>query len=101
MPHFDNVHSELRRQLLQEHREGRAADELARQQADALWEFEGWTATDRLQVYITGMGLLRIPADEVVRLGNALLAEHEIHTRGDDDEALPVLRGRGPGHAVE
>lgn len=78
---------ELARQLEQEHWEGRAAEELARQQAgtdgDGMWEFEGWTATDRLQVYIAGMGLLRIPVDEVQRLGNALLAEHELHTRGE------------------
>lgn len=76
---------DLAKQLEREYREGQAADELERQQADALWDIEGWTATDRLQVYITGLGLLRIPVDEVQQLGNALLAEHELHTRGGDE----------------
>lgn len=79
MPHFDNVHSELARQLEREHYEGMAADRLDTERKRFDWDLEGWSSTDELHLYIAGSGLHRIPADEVVRLASALLAEHQLH----------------------
>ena len=80
------MNDELARQLEREHREGMAADELERQRRDGvLWDFEGWH-NGRLQVYITGMGLMRLDAEQVRHLGSALLAEHELYT-SDAEEA--------------
>lgn len=67
---------ELARQLLREHREGQAAERLERERKTLHYDFEGWTADDELNLHIAGLGLIRVPADEVVRFANALLSEH-------------------------
>ena len=89
----------LAAQLKREHREGRAEEELARQRRAFQWDIEGWSTTDQLLLYIPGLGLLRIPQDEVVRLANALLAEHEFHNtvawQPPDDPRCPEVGVRG------
>ena len=75
---------ELRQQLYREHREGMAADRLEAERSGFGWDIEGWSSTDQLLLYIAGSGLHRIPRVEVVRLANAMLAEHEMHTRESD-----------------
>ncbi len=89
---------ELARQLLREHREGIAADRLERECRTFAWDIEGWTGDDELALYIAGSGLHRIPADEVVRLANAMLAEHEL--RFDDRHHPDRWRTNATGSLV-
>lgn len=70
---------ELARQLAHEHRAGMAEERLERERRSFNWDIEGWSSTDQLLLYIAGSGLHRIPADEVVRLASAMLAEHQLH----------------------
>jgi hypothetical protein len=69
---------DLARQLEREHYEGMAADRLEAERKSFAWDVEGWDG-DTLLLYIAGSGLHRIPADEVVWLANAMLAEHQLH----------------------
>lgn len=84
--HHPERMNDLAEQLRQEHRAGMAEDKLAYQRRQFMWDIEGWSATDQLLLYIPGVMILRIPVDEVARLGAALLAEHESHTREDRHE---------------
>lgn len=75
---------ELYEQLKRETYEGMAADRLeAERRRNLLWDIEGWDG-DTLRVYITGCGLLEVPADEVWRFGSALLAEHQLRYSEDE-----------------
>lgn len=76
---INDTREHLARQLHQEHRVGMAAERLEAERKRFGWEIEGWSSTDQLLLYIDGSGLHRIPADEVVRLANAMLAEHQLH----------------------
>lgn len=90
MRHSDDVAAErdqerrdrLAEQLERDHIEGMADERVEQERREFRYDFEGWTADDRLIVHIAGMGTLRIPQETVADLGRALLAEHEIHTRG-------------------
>lgn len=75
----ERAEASLARQLEREHREGMAEERLERERRAFTWDVEGWTDDNELQLYIAGSGLHRIPADEVVRLANAMLAEHHLH----------------------
>lgn len=75
----DERQREIVEQFKREHREGMAEERLERERRRFDWDIEGWTGDDELALYIAGSGLHRIPADEVVRLANAMLAEHYIH----------------------
>lgn len=80
---------ELARQLHREHRERMAQDRLEAERRTLYWDIEGWTGEDQLVLYVAGMGTLRIPEREVVRLASALLAEHQMRfgfAGGDDDD---------------
>lgn len=79
---------ELRRQLAQEHREGMAAERLEWEAAQRGfgWDIEGWSSNDELKLYIAGSGLHLIPASEVPRLANAMLAEHQIRYDPDGSD---------------
>ena len=65
-------------QLRREHYEGMAADRLDRERREFRWDIEGRTADGELMFYIAGSGLHKIPYDELPRLANALLAEHQL-----------------------
>jgi hypothetical protein len=76
-------------QLAREYRESMAAERVERERRDVVfWDFEGWH-NGRLQVYITGMGLMRLTEDQVRQLGGALLAEHELYTT-EAEETTPT-----------
>lgn len=75
---IENHERDLAAQLHREHREGMAEERLEAERRKFDWDIEGWSSTDQLLLYIAGSGLHRIPADEVVRLANAMLAEHQI-----------------------
>lgn len=77
----------LAEQLDRERREAHGDEVLMRERRrEFRWDFEGWTADDRLIVHITGMGTLHIPLRDVEQLANAMLAEHEILTSGPQSD---------------
>lgn len=82
---IQNHARDFAQQLHREHLEGIAAERLERERRALTWDIEGWTGDDELVVHVAGMGTLRLPADEVVRLANAMLTEHELRFRGETD----------------